>query len=412
MMSLFSRNIFKPTRSPDYKLSLDLYLDSDTIYLKGLDDDERAIASDSVLRGVLNVKVDHPYLLVESLKVMFVGKASDIHYCENSEGKTLLKPVTREIINDTYEYDAKTLHKGTYNFPFQFLIDPTLPESVEFLYGSRKYYVKVEIKYDNQDVQVLAHSDITIVRCPLTNSPKFTERIEAKGCWNDIFSYDISLESKIVLIEQDFKVDIDVYPLLKDINKSARLKYIKVFFIQKVKCPQMMEAMTEVDSLLDSRFFTIFHKTCIKQQETFTPNDDGYINTNWKLKIPNICPQFKVFPYNSNADDGNISNAEILDHNNDRAFRMSHYIQVALGFDLYHKDADQAVFKELTFKGKIHLVNSKIKSNFPPPAYDSNEFNFSPKVTREKSLTWLYTNGKLEMEQPPSYQNLVRLHTS
>ncbi|KAH3681618.1 hypothetical protein WICPIJ_007408 [Wickerhamomyces pijperi] len=412
MISLLPKKIFQSTKAPDYKLSLDLYLDSDTIYLKGLDDDERACASDSVLRGVLNVNVDHSYLLVESLKVRFVGKASDNHYYQDSQGKKLLKPVLTELINDTYEYDAKTLLKGTYNFPFQFLIDPKLPESIQFLYGSRNYYVEVEIKYSNQEVEILAHRDITIVRCPLANSPKYTEPIDARGCWRDLVPYDISIGSKIVLVDKPFGLNVNVYPQLKSPGSTATLKYIRIYLIQKIKCPQSVEDMSHTESLLDTQYYVITHKSCLNKVESFHPNEDGSINESLKITIPSVCQQFKVLPYNSNIGSHYSDHGDTSEPFTERAFKLSHYMQVAMGFDLHQSDAYSTEFKELTFKGKIHLVNPKIESNAPPPAYDSSEFNYSTKITREKSLSWLYTNGRLDMEQPPSYQKLVRLCNS
>ncbi|KAH3672673.1 hypothetical protein WICMUC_004191 [Wickerhamomyces mucosus] len=404
-MKLLSKIKSTNSKSNVEILNLDLCLDNDIIFTNGLDDDEQSIANESVLKGVLEIKINCPTSIIELdyLKIKFLGNSMNIHYYQISDNKDkdnkdkdnkdksnefnriLFKPIYNKIIDDCYNYNSQNLKLliGTYKFPFQFLIDPKLPESIESIYCKKFYNLQVEIKFLNSlNSNIIYSKPIKIVKCPLINSPKLFEISHAKGYWNDLIRYDLILCSKILKLGDYFKIKVEIEDLQNDLM-ICKLDYIKISFIQKIKFPNLNN--------YNSKFHSIENKSCLNHLKIEQNNNKFY---DLNIKLPQEFKNFKVYPYNSNFQDKDL--------------KIVHFIEIILNFKSFdRKTLNFSEFKTFKFKNKINLLNSIINSNLnnPPPAYNSIEFNRSKIFLQndQNSLIWLCTNGKLELEKSPIY---------
>jgi hypothetical protein len=409
-MDYFNRLVYAIRRLafPLGALSVQLITADQIVLLRGISPSEREEASMSYLRGVIRVKVHRSSIKVDAINVRFIGECVDTVYVKEFN-KRLLSQVRKTLINDTFKYSnhSSELLKGTYTIPFQFIIDPHLPESVNTALGSRRYHLEVEI---NNPAGTMIHRPITMIRTPIDCSLIANANVEASGQWRGIMPYYMSLSSKICQLGSSFELNVETHPNPM-LGISGYVKFVKVMFVQKLKCPKKND-----DPTGDPEHYSIIDQDPLFFQK-FSMNKDPYdpFKLKSKVDIPKSL-SFNAHPYTSNRD---ISDAVTI-----KELRITHYIHVYVGIHPISisddedstlkasltsliSNADKSQIKkmehsraDIIFKAPVYLLAAQAMDQYEaPPQYGNNDA-----IGAQKSLSWLCTNGQYDDGLPPRYK--------
>lgn len=305
---------FKTTsgRINNIKLNLDLY--DDLVYLKGLNEHEMIDAPVSVLKGSLQLVVKSKKEYIERVQIKFIGSSLDVVFIKMLNSRSIRESERHNIIDESYEYQMNpmALAKGSYTFPFQFIVEPDLPETIFTCLGSRSYYVEAQIfTQDKGELKIKKY--VRLIRCPLAGSLLLSDSIHTAGIWRNFMRYEISISSRYLMVGGDFKLNLRLRPFLE--TKMCGIDSVNIYLIQKLQCEKRCGYFDENEK----QTFDITHKVLLKKLKV-KENEScpkTYDNT-WTINIPKSMT-FNLHPSLSNR---------LLDELDPSGLKISHYLRI------------------------------------------------------------------------------------
>lgn len=399
----------------------------DIVFVKGLNKAERNQSNSSVLKGVLFLKVVRAVASIKLIEINLIGQKSDAIFTNEPESRRLVTLKGKIILNDCYRYTPPSgdLLKGDYAFPFQFSIDPNTPETILSCLGSRKYHLEVIIHNENDGnfIKPSIHKPITLMRRPGDNSLLPTECVNATGNWRGMMTYNICVYSRVCKLGGSITISMQAAPN-PFLNKVAAIKYVKIHLVQKTKCPKMPAPRNH-------SFYQTVQRELIHYQTFRKSSPLESFEDIWLAKIPETL-KLKLHPYNSNLEPDESALVGMT---------ITHHLTITLGIETtdFGSEEEQQFLSsksgkvkadsdisEIFFKMQVYLLDPMVEIYSAPPAYersftssDSGSSTLADSIIYEgaaagrstRSSSWLCTNGKYELEKPPSYQ-LQKLRTS
>lgn len=188
---------------------------SEPVFLKGFSVEEKRDASPSVMRGFLALDVFSPISIVK-LTVTLKGTAQ-----VGSEPS-----VDVVCLETSWDFDAASFHKGYFTFPFFFVLEPHLPESVCTNMAKFSYTLETELFHCHQDTLLknVARHPLDVKRSLLDY--KDSNSAVATGVWRSLMDYSIDVESKCLAIQELIRVNITLSPLILFSYKVCNVRLV------------------------------------------------------------------------------------------------------------------------------------------------------------------------------------------
>ena len=374
------------------------------VVLKGVNTSERNEAPMSYLRGVVSVKVNRSSVSLKEINVKFIGERVDVVFSREIN-RRLFTDVRNKIVDEmcSYTVEGHRLLKGTYTIPFQFMVDPTLPETVNTSLGSRNYRIEVHMDKQNSNNSPLK-TPITMIRTPLDRSLVANDCVGAIGSWHSVMPYSVLVSSRVCQLGKPFDISVETQPNPM-INCSGVVKSVRVLFVQKIKCPS--SAPTEP--------YTLFNRQTLWMKSYGSPKDPyDPFRLETTIKIPQTL-NFDVFPYTSNGENEDGSPTPEL--------RISHYIYIQISMHPIFITEDEFIDDQppldekiqvrtwddvkdvLVFKAPVFLLHRDAteEHNLAPPSYSQVKPGKHNKPLKFKSLAWICSDGVYDDSRPPKY---------
>lgn len=295
------------------RLNLDLH--DDVVYLRGLNEYEMVDAPVSALNGSLQLVVKSKEEYIEKVQIKFIGSSSDMVFIKMLNSRSIRESERKNIIDETYEYQMHTtsLPRGSYTFPFQFIVEPDLPETIFTCLGSRSYHVEAQVLTENKG-ELKIRKPVRLIRCPLEGSLLLSDSIHTIGIWRDFMRYEISISSKYLMSGGSFGLNIKLRPFLE--TKMCGIESITIHLVQKLQCEKRCGYFDENEK----QTFDITHKVLLRKLK-LKENDSSlktYDNT-WTINIPKSMT-FNVHP--------SLSNRQLNELDSVKGLKISHYLKM------------------------------------------------------------------------------------
>ncbi|KAG7734093.1 hypothetical protein KL948_001295 [Ogataea haglerorum] len=114
------------------------------------------------------------------------------------------------------------LQQGNYEFPFQTILDGSIPESVEGLPGcSIVYRLQSTIERHRFSVPIVTRKHIHVVRTLTTDAPELTETVAVENTWPQKVDYSISVPARAIAIGSICPIDMTMVPLAKGLQLGS-----------------------------------------------------------------------------------------------------------------------------------------------------------------------------------------------
>ncbi|CUM65679.1 uncharacterized protein PRCAT00003327001 [Priceomyces carsonii] len=221
------------------------------IYLKGLNRREIGMNNSQILNGTTTVIVLKP-LKVKNLTVRFRGcKYVTVYEARgenirsnglglDQENKMKQRKHYIPLVDDkliwTHQADEQ-LPIGIYNYTFNFVIDPQLPESITSIYLNTSYFVETQLEWqldDGEAKKARDSTEINMIRCTSDSPIFFSDPIIATGNWRNLLVYEFNLQNKVAFLGMPYSLSIRLYPLQHD-QHTFDVYSISVHLIQKLQ---------------------------------------------------------------------------------------------------------------------------------------------------------------------------------
>lgn len=138
------------------------------------------------------------------------------------------------ILRDPGKGKTDTLPSNNYVWPFDLVLDGTLPESIEGLKDSYVVYrFKAEIGRKRAK-DIVVRKPVRIVRTLASSALELSHAMSVENVWPNKVEYSISTPSKAVIFGSFLQVDFKLIPLLKGLvigNISTQLKEEQEFMV-------------------------------------------------------------------------------------------------------------------------------------------------------------------------------------
>ncbi|ODV95879.1 hypothetical protein PACTADRAFT_49319 [Pachysolen tannophilus NRRL Y-2460] len=285
------------------------------VYLKGVPLAERLSNSPSTLRGtvIINIqKMNH--VKINSIVVQLVCTYLKSGLLNNKSNKLLSTPLNIEeelfkesiILFISTPTAATNVHSDklcfsagvNYRYPFQFAISPTAPESVSTIFGSIEYKVKLLI--DCGDTMLTADEKIQVIRANGEISGLKSESTIVQGCWRNLLNYKFIVGAKVVNINNDLNINIEVNPIFRE---NYMVHGISIFLIQQIQ----YNYDKDKKACIDNNFAKVNQTQKILLREYpvdfMDLQEDGSIVFDWSIPITEYIKRptqsFRIYPYTS-----------------------------------------------------------------------------------------------------------------
>ncbi|KAH3665418.1 hypothetical protein OGAPHI_003602 [Ogataea philodendri] len=117
------------------------------------------------------------------------------------------------------------LQQGNYEFPFQTILDGSIPESIEGLPGcTLTYKIQSTIERGRFSNPIVTRRHIHVVRTFTTDAPELVETVAVENTWPNKVDYSISVPARAIAIGSTCPIDMTLVPLAK----GLRLGSIKI----------------------------------------------------------------------------------------------------------------------------------------------------------------------------------------
>ncbi|ESW98429.1 hypothetical protein KL918_005152 [Ogataea parapolymorpha] len=114
------------------------------------------------------------------------------------------------------------LQQGNYEFPFQTILDGSIPESVEGLPGcSVVYRLQSTIERHRFSAPIITRKHIHVVRTLTTDAPELTETVAVENTWPQKVDYSISVPARAIAIGSTCPIDMTMVPLAKGLQLGS-----------------------------------------------------------------------------------------------------------------------------------------------------------------------------------------------
>ncbi|CAK7896206.1 hypothetical protein CAAN1_12S01090 [[Candida] anglica] len=183
------------------------------VFQRGISEHEINSTPAQILRGSMILFVYEP-VLISNIKVRFFGKQIIL---------TGDDPEKRILADDVFTWNYSQPHEstpiGVYTYPFQFIIQSDLPESIISPYVKVNYSINASVNYIDptsksfNTLQLKAvERKINLLRCVIEHSSTNTESIAITGNWRNILIYDFNFQNKVVFQGNSYIATIKIYP--------------------------------------------------------------------------------------------------------------------------------------------------------------------------------------------------------
>ncbi|TID30461.1 hypothetical protein CANINC_000972 [Pichia inconspicua] len=121
------------------------------------------------------------------------------------------------------------LQPGNYEFPFQCIIDGSIPESIVHLGSSSLVYrIQCVIERGRFSTPIITRKLIHIIRTLSPDNPELSETVAVDNVWPKKVDYTISVPTKAIAIGSSCHINISISPL----SKGLKLGNIKVKLVE------------------------------------------------------------------------------------------------------------------------------------------------------------------------------------
>ncbi|KAI5309175.1 hypothetical protein KEM55_003877 [Ascosphaera atra] len=197
----------------------DIRLDDSYVVFRGNDQE----AASAHLQGTLVLCLNEP-LTIKHLRLSLTGmsrvswhtSAANPGSRRNSREKTFFEKVW--TFRECGKGRTETLNVDNYEFPFDVILDGSLPESVEGLHDTWvTYRFKAEIgrKYAKD---IVVRKPLRIIRTLGPSALELAHAMSVENIWPNKIEYAISTPSKAVIFGTNVRVDFRLLPLLKGLR--------------------------------------------------------------------------------------------------------------------------------------------------------------------------------------------------
>ncbi|CAM9011023.1 unnamed protein product [Wickerhamomyces anomalus] len=372
------------------KVKAELELNDKAVYLRGINEYERMEAPVSLLRGNLKVVVKSSLVnSIKTIQIRFLGFSSDVVYMKTPTYRSLREVERRTIIDDfhEFEFDPLDLMKSTYAFPFHFILEPDLPETIFTSLGHRRYCVEAKIIFED-NTEISTSKPVRILRCPIEGSLLFGECIQASGVWKEYMNYQVAISSKYMVLGEDFKINFKLSA--GSGNKMCFIETIKFYIVQRLQCEKRS------DYIGDDETFSFTNKYLLKylkleRDESGLKSYEG----DWTMKIPKALP-FCIHPHLTNRQ---------AEFENYKGLKVSHFIRIVL-------EVEPIEFVKRSNISSTSLISSlePIK-NDTPLSVESNDFVVNLSLKSDvffKAPIRLLSPNALKQPAPPTYEEAIQ----
>lgn len=129
----------------------------------------------------------------------------------------------------TTSNDYTTLDPGNYEFPFQIILDGSIPESiVDHPCCSLVYRLQCSIERGRFTTPIYTKKLLHVIRTPAPDNSELSETIAVDNTWPEKIDYSISVPTKAIAIGSTCQVYLDMSPLCK----GLRLGSIKIKLVE------------------------------------------------------------------------------------------------------------------------------------------------------------------------------------
>lgn len=120
---------------------------------------------------------------------------------------------------------------GSYEYPFELVLNPRLPESVHLKRANVSYQVEVCVERPGLWRHDIVHSQpITVIRCPTESSLDLTEPLYMARTWGSQFHYEVFVSAKAVALGHRLPVSMRLTPL-----SHMKCTKLQVYLTEDVK---------------------------------------------------------------------------------------------------------------------------------------------------------------------------------
>ncbi|VEU20028.1 DEKNAAC100437 [Brettanomyces naardenensis] len=224
--------------------------------------------------------------------------------------------------------DTDMFSKGNYKFPFQFVVNSKLPESLANVFGSIYYSLRVMIKipmrYPRRDKTETAIMPIEFVQCssdPVRRHSRASASSEfvSTANWRNLLYYRVTISHRPPLaIGDTFDISIKVLPIIRE---RYKIRAIRVSLVQTIEY--------NVDCR-DEEFFSDLVQTEKIPLQTINIRD---------LQDPNVCkpyvkkmeiPLERIYTRGNDEDRFIVCPTTNSIENSMCHFKVSHQIRVGI----------------------------------------------------------------------------------
>ncbi|ODV87767.1 hypothetical protein CANARDRAFT_15032 [[Candida] arabinofermentans NRRL YB-2248] len=375
----------------------------------------------------INIKTINITFNGESITNLYIQNQNNDSIDSNGDSNnTLIKNLKNWNLNDK-------LLPGCYTFPFEFLFDIKLPESINHRFGKVNYSIDCQIQSclnNNTPPKINNCSQIIqIIRCKPIQINSRTDDSLAVGNWRDLLYYQISLENRLLTLGCDFNVNFKILPIL--INK---------FKIHALKITLYQYSNYEIDESLSPNEFDV---TKLKQDDKIQLYYEKFLNNNKSDFNQNIFEKsikIKIVEkYLKKSNESDYNQQKLLEiypslKNQDLNLNVSHKLKISMVLeekddvnDDYNNDDDDddcnSVKRSTSVSSQdssntiqLDITNSKDKefnhdnnNNFmiqsSKPIFEKNKLKKDKvELALSTSIVLLKRQVELGIQPPPGYE--------
>ncbi|KAL1969992.1 hypothetical protein VTN77DRAFT_6397 [Rasamsonia byssochlamydoides] len=205
--------------SASYAKYFDIRLDDRYVVFRGNEHE----AASAHLRGTLVLCLSEA-LTIKHLKLTLTGMSRVCLHLPTSSGASR-KPFKEKVFfektwkfRDAGKGKTEVLRADNYEFPFDVVLDGSLPESVEGLHDTWvTYRFKAEIgrKYARD---IVVRKPLRIIRTLDPSALELAHAMSVENIWPNKIEYSISTPTKAVIFGTSVRVDFRLIPLLKGLR--------------------------------------------------------------------------------------------------------------------------------------------------------------------------------------------------
>ncbi|KAG2731678.1 hypothetical protein G9P44_005265 [Scheffersomyces stipitis] len=381
----------------NHPVTMSLDLANTVVFQKGINKEEKMVSPPKTISGDIVVYVFTPARLCH-LKIEFRGKKYIT--LQKSAYHNTQSPLVkcRTLVYDTVLWKQEdVLPIGIYNYSFTFVVEPSLPETVDTANLQIHYELDVSMKYtlpssNSQKLKTIRRfKEVQLVRC--LSEEDSTEPLIARGNWRNIILYEFTVQSKVAFQCEDYSTTIKIYPLALR-NCNFTIHNVSVLLVQKITTmtSNMSKKTINRSILLSSR--TV--------EESHTGTEDCSLQHVQSVRIPS----YEQLVQDIHTKSPTRIQPDFCD-DTELGFSCSHQIKVC--FEISELSPSTKVFQnsllEVAECGKRGESASIFPSRTPFALKDRSKFNSNKKV--ELSFTHSIMvlsaqsfNGSIS---PPSY---------